>query len=457
MSILLADDTFGVLASNTAAQNDAPLQAAVTAACNDHTQLILPAGRVAYGVTPTLPAGFTGGLTIGGLGAFATTLCPVGTADGLNFDFSITNPRLNSLEAWNFSIDTTGTTGVPWNFSWGKAGVPSISSRVLCRLSGIYCFGPQGAVLTECWNGFFQDLTFFGPEPSYGVGPCLSIVGGVNNTFNSLRAAFFAQGPIAKSQRGAGGDPQGIYFNDLSMVECVEGFHGYGTPGGNLSSISFGGYLMIDNGNLNVAGHRGIVLDNAEDCVIGPGQILQDGGDSCVIFNNCKRCSISDDLDLSNRSNTTGPAVQDNNGSGNNLGQNPPSASQLVNISTRGFVGTGGNIMIAGFVIQGNTPKTVLVRASGPALAAFGVPGCLPDPSVRLTTAGGALVAQNTAWGGSAQIASAAASVGAFSWVNPKSADSALLVTLQPGNYTANVSGASGDTGDCLLEVYAMP
>src|SRR5690349_507147 len=53
---------------------------------------------------------------------------------------------------------------------------------------------------------------------------------------------------------------------------------------------------------------------------------------------------------------------------------------KLINISTRSYVGTGGDVMIAGFIIGGTSPKTVLIRASGPALAAFGVPGALTDP-----------------------------------------------------------------------------
>jgi hypothetical protein len=67
------------------------------------------------------------------------------------------------------------------------------------------------------------------------------------------------------------------------------------------------------------------------------------------------------------------------------------------------------------------------------------------------------VIATNVGWGGASQIASEAASVGAFSWGPLATADSALLVTLPPGAYTAEVSGASGDTGISLVEVYDVP
>ena len=136
-------------------------------------------------------------------------------------------------------------------------------------------------------------------------------------------------------------------------------------------------------------------------------------------------------------------------------GGSGPSGSRLIDISTRAVVGTGANIEIAGFVITGTEAKTVLIRASGPALAGFGVLGTLPDPMLTLFQ-GTTAMASNTGWataGNSAEIASTSAEVGAFAWT-AGSADSAILTTLQPGAYTAEVAGASGDTGVALVEVY---
>ena len=135
-------------------------------------------------------------------------------------------------------------------------------------------------------------------------------------------------------------------------------------------------------------------------------------------------------------------------------------ATRLVNLSARVDVGTGANVLEAGFVIAGNSALTVLIRASGPALAAapFNVGGTLPDPQLTLQDpATGAVLAENAGWGGNAEIASTAASVGAFNWSVPSSHDSALVVTLPPGNYTAAAAGTSRDSGVALVEVYEVP
>jgi len=133
-----------------------------------------------------------------------------------------------------------------------------------------------------------------------------------------------------------------------------------------------------------------------------------------------------------------------------------PTAPRLVNISSRASVGTGGNVLIAGFVVGGSTSRTVLVRASGPALTQFGVPGVLPDPQLVLNGTAGALYTNN-GWAGDKDVSAFGAQVGAFTWIDPTSGDSAILVTLPPGAYTAVASGASGDTGIALIEVYEIP
>jgi hypothetical protein len=129
-----------------------------------------------------------------------------------------------------------------------------------------------------------------------------------------------------------------------------------------------------------------------------------------------------------------------------------PASPRLINISARSQVGTGSDALIAGFVIAGTSSKTVLIRASGPAIAQS-VPGSLADPELQLYS-GPTPIASNTVWGGDPEISAIAADVGAFAWTSTTSKDSALLVTLPPGQYTAQVTGASGDTGIALIEVY---
>jgi hypothetical protein len=108
--------------------------------------------------------------------------------------------------------------------------------------------------------------------------------------------------------------------------------------------------------------------------------------------------------------------------------------------------------------VAGTAPKPVLVRGIGPALAAFGVEGALARP--RLTVyRGPEALAVNTGWTGSVdalEIARAGAVVGAFPLVTG-SGDTALLLELAPGNYTAQVSAPAGAGGVALLEVYEVP
>jgi hypothetical protein len=138
---------------------------------------------------------------------------------------------------------------------------------------------------------------------------------------------------------------------------------------------------------------------------------------------------------------------------------NTADASQLVNISTRAAVGTGANILIAGFVIQGTQPMNVLVRAVGPGLAAFGVTGVLANPVLSVLDSNSNVKGTNTGWQTSADpsaITTAGSSVGAFA-LETTNADSAVVLTLPPGSYTAEVSGVDGTSGVALVEVYQLP
>jgi outer membrane protein assembly factor BamB len=131
--------------------------------------------------------------------------------------------------------------------------------------------------------------------------------------------------------------------------------------------------------------------------------------------------------------------------------------ARLANVSARSAVGTGGDILIAGFVVNAGA-STILVRGVGPGLAPFGVPGAMNDPQLQIFR-DSQLVADNNDWGGStnpAALASTAQAVGAFALPNG-SRDAALLVTLTPGAYTAQVSGVNSTTGVALVEVYEVP
>jgi hypothetical protein len=97
-----------------------------------------------------------------------------------------------------------------------------------------------------------------------------------------------------------------------------------------------------------------------------------------------------------------------------------------------------------------------LLRGIGPALTAYGVSGVLADPKIELHQ-GNALLAANDNWSGNSPIRVAAATTGAFALPDDASRDAALLVTLAPGAYTVQLSGADGGTGVGLLEIYEVP
>ncbi len=148
--------------------------------------------------------------------------------------------------------------------------------------------------------------------------------------------------------------------------------------------------------------------------------------------------------------------------------ENPQADYQrLINISSRGQVGGGENLLIGGFVVTGNSPKRVLIRGVGPALTPLGVSAVLADPALKLYQAG-VVVAQNDNWEtpvvvSTSQTAATAATlreasgiVGAFA-LPAGSKDAALIVTLAPGVYSAAVSGVDASTGIALVEVYEIP
>jgi len=134
---------------------------------------------------------------------------------------------------------------------------------------------------------------------------------------------------------------------------------------------------------------------------------------------------------------------------------------RLGNLSTRAQVGTGGNILISGLVVKGTAPKRILIRAAGPALKNFGLSGTLDKPVLALFDGAGNPRFSNTGWANQTATATvnevrlAAQQVSAFAFAEG-SDDCALLVTLAPGGYTAQVSGLNGTTGLALVESYDL-
>ncbi len=126
-------------------------------------------------------------------------------------------------------------------------------------------------------------------------------------------------------------------------------------------------------------------------------------------------------------------------------------ATTLTNISTRGFVDTGQNVMIGG-LISGNGITRVIVRALGPTLSQFGVTNVLADPTLELHDGNGTLLASNDNWADTQQ-----AEIQASGFAPPNMLESAIIAVRPGGNSTAIVSGKNNTTGNALVEVYTLP
>ena len=127
---------------------------------------------------------------------------------------------------------------------------------------------------------------------------------------------------------------------------------------------------------------------------------------------------------------------------------------RLTNLSALNRVGTGANILIAGFTVAGTGVKNLLIRAVGPGLTQFNVGGVLADPKLELFNSAQASIGSNDTY--AASLATTFTSVGAFA-LPAGSKDAALVVSLPPGGYTVQVSGADGGTGVAIVELYELP
>jgi hypothetical protein len=128
-----------------------------------------------------------------------------------------------------------------------------------------------------------------------------------------------------------------------------------------------------------------------------------------------------------------------------------PTDSALANISTRGQVGIGDDVMIGGFIVGGQDPTNLLVRALGPSLAKSGIESPLSDPVLEIHDASGSLIMSNDNWRTTQESEIAATGI-------PPANDleSAIFLSLSPGSYTAIVHGQSDSTGIALVEVYNL-
>jgi len=138
----------------------------------------------------------------------------------------------------------------------------------------------------------------------------------------------------------------------------------------------------------------------------------------------------------------------------------PGASSNLGNISTRSFVQTGEHVMIGGFIVQGTGPKRVIIRAIGPELTQYGIADALGNPRLELHNGTGALIATNDNWQttilGGIITGNQVSDIQNSGHAPTAASESAIIADLQPGNYTAIVSGVNNTAGVALVEVYDL-
>lgn len=254
--------------------------------------------------------------------------------------------------------------------------------------------------------------------------------------------------------------PLGAMFSGWDTVPAQGGTNVVGIhhPGGDLKKISFGSVNGLSNEGEAVTGSGTHInmdwsLGVTEQGSSGSGLWKSEGDDQLLIgtlssgFSSCANLGGADwyarfdriFAEVGNFLQPGDPADQ------------PDGDVALLNIATRGFVGSGDQQMIVGFVINGNSgTRRLLVTTRGPSLANDGLSGVLADPQVTVfRSSDGALLAVNDDW----QQDASAAELQASGFAPASTLESALTVELGPGQYTANITGVGGGTGIGLLGV----
>jgi len=293
--------------------------------------------------------------------------------------------------------------------------VPLFSQDITISPTGTFAFTQRNPSLIGV---SVDDRVRAAAENEINVAGVISADGRVSGSISSLNLTFSA--------------PAGAVSGPTSTIA---GFYPAGAAGSSAQSLSLigpaGDALVVTTRLGTVDGGRGVVAADGAISVTTSANVVVSG-------------SVIQGV-LSLRAGAT-----------QYVGTTEPRNERLLNVSTRSLTGAGGDTLIAGFVVTGDEPKSVLIRGVGPSLAAFGVNGALS--AVRLEVfRDQTSIAVGTDWGAAANnpndVAAVSARVGAFA-LEAASRDAALVLTLRPGAYSAVVTGQSGASGIALVEVY---
>jgi hypothetical protein len=320
----------------------------------------------------------------------------------------------------------------------------------LGSLGRLYVIDPATAVATQV--GTNVSLPLAGTAYGFDFNPTVDRIRVVSNGDQNLRLNPVT-GDIAATDTNlayAAGDPNFGANPDVYASAYTNNFAGATTT--VLYGIDNGTQMLVtqnppNSGTLNTVGPLGVVSPftitfRGFDIVTDGGvdtayAVNQESGDGVLYRINLATGAATRMGVFMTGDEVTGFAVM-------------PSA-RLSNVSTRGHVLTGDNVMIGGFIIQGQGPQMVLVRARGPSLEQAGVPSVLANPQLQIFS-GQTPIAYNDNWQDSN-----AAAIAATGYAPPHALESAILITLQPGGYTGIVTGVGGATGNAIVEVFTVP
>ena len=211
------------------------------------------------------------------------------------------------------------------------------------------------------------------------------------------------------------------------------------------------GALIAKNNNWQTTEIFGIITSDQVSAIQNSGWVPGQPSDSAIIATLQPGAYTAI---VSGANNTTGVALVEV------YDLSPSPTSILGNISTRGFVQTVDNVMIGGFIVEGTTSKTVVIRAIGSELTQYGVANALADPTFELHDATGALIASNDNWQttiiGGIITSDQVSDIYHTGLAPADPSESVIVATLAPGHYTAIVRGANNTTGVALVEVYDL-
>lgn len=310
-------------------------------------------------------------------------------------------------------------------------GIASTTPDSLGLGGGIWICGQNGAMIDG--NSTATKFALYSPDNSPGYAPY--------PLTQNIEAVISTPASTQSSGQDLVGSGQGLlFYSGISVGFDEYGQEFYQSPT-TIPNIDFRG-LAYGGGYYVATGEQGAIFSSTD----GQNWTQRFSGDSPSTLSTATLLSAAYSESLQRFVVT---------GTGGTILVSNAAPTVFANVSTRGYV-SSTQTFIGGFVIEGTAPRTVLIRADGPVLSQFNVPSPLPDPVLTVYNSSGTAIATNTGWTTNTSfsaISSATQQTGAFGLPNP-SADSALLLTLLPGAYTAQITSAKGNSGTALFEAY---